>query len=215
MRESVENYLSTIYRLRKDAQTPVPLSELQVYFGFSRVSIHEMVRKLAEEGFVVYHPYHGVTLTEAGEAVAVALLRRHRLWERFLTDLLDIPWDEAHEYACQLEHAVPDEVTERLVDLLGDPQACPHGAPIRPDEGGAQGQQLRRRQPGSEYRIVRIAPETSEVLHYLRDQGFGPKSTLRLIRHGPESTRVEVGDAIVDLPVEVAEAIWTTVNLSS
>ena len=118
----------------KRQTSPVPLSVLGEYFGFSPVSIHEMVQKLSQRGWIVYHPYRGVTLTESGEEVALALLRRHRLWERFLTDMLHVPWDEAHEMAGNLEHAAPESVTERLAELLGDPDSCPHGEPIPPSE---------------------------------------------------------------------------------
>jgi DtxR family transcriptional regulator, Mn-dependent transcriptional regulator len=209
MQESGENYLGAIYRLRTDAEIPLPLSELQAYFNFSRVSIHEMIRKLATKELVAYHPYHGVTLTDEGEAVAISLLRRHRLWERFLTDLLDVPWEDAHEIACRLEHAVTDEITERLADLLDDAEACPHGAPLQPGEPGEKGKRLRMREPGSECRIVRIAPETSELLHYLHAHQLSPASQFRVLQQKPESTQIEIDDVIVDLPAHVAEAIWT------
>ena len=123
LQERVEEYLGAIYRLRIDTETPLPLSQLTEYFGFSPVSIHEMVQKLDDRGWVLYHPYRGVTLTDSGEDAALALLRRHRLWERFLADVLDLPWDEAHVIAGQLEHAAPEVVTERLADFLGDPTA--------------------------------------------------------------------------------------------
>lgn len=210
VQESEENYLGAVYRLRSDAETPVPLSDLQAYFGFSRVSIHEMIRKLADKALVTYHPYHGATLTPEGERIAVALLRRHRLWERFLTDQLDVSWDDAHEIACRLEHAVTNEITERLADLLDDADACPHGSPLRPGEQVKQGKPLRTREPGSMCRVVRIAPESPDLLHYLRANQLSPASRLRVLQQSAECTRIEIGDNIVDLPVHVADAIWTT-----
>lgn len=215
VQESEENYLGAVYRLRTDPQTPVPLSDLQAYFGFSRVSIHEMIRKLAEKKLVVYHPYHGTTLTAEGENIAVALLRRHRLWERFLTDRLDVPWDDAHEIACRLEHAATDEITERLAGLLDNGDTCPHGAPLQPGETTVQGKPLRTREPGSHCRVVRISPESPELLHYLRAQRFSPASRLRVLQQNPDSTRVEIEDDVVDLPARVANAIWTTRTTSS
>ena len=125
-----EEYLGAVFRLRKGPEDALPLPRLQAYFGFSPISIHEMVQKLAEQGFVVYIPYRGVVLSKAGEQVAAALVRRHRIWERFLTDLLAIPADSVHQVADQLEHAAPELVTERLSRLLGQPDACPHGSLI-------------------------------------------------------------------------------------
>ncbi len=127
-----EEYLGAIFRLRHDTDTALPLSQLQLYFGYSPISIHEMVQKLTTQGLVTYQPYRGVTLTPDGERIGMDLVRRHRLWERFLTDLLDFPADSVHEIAGQLEHAAPQEVTERLARLLGNPENCPHGDPIPP-----------------------------------------------------------------------------------
>jgi DtxR family Mn-dependent transcriptional regulator len=127
-----EEYLGAIFRLRQDAETALPLSQLQLYFGYSPISIHEMVQKLTAQGLVAYQPYHGVILTADGEGIGRDLVRRHRLWERFLTDLLGFPADSVHDIAGQLEHAAPQEVTERLARLLGNPESCPHGDPIPP-----------------------------------------------------------------------------------
>ena len=215
VQESEENYLGAVYRLREDPEKPVPLSDLQAYFGFSRVSIHEMIRKLEQKALVVYHPYHGAKLTAEGEAIAIALLRRHRLWERFLTDFLDVSWDDAHEIACRLEHAVTDEITERLADLLSDTDACPHGAPLQPGTRAAVGERLRKQEPGSEYRVVRIAPETPELLHYLHEHHLNPESRLRVLKQRPDSTQIEIEETVVDLPAHVADTIWTTVATTS
>ena len=128
--EHVEDYLGVIYRLREGAGTPPPLARMQEYFNYSLISIHEMVQKLESQALVSYTPYHGVVLTDSGEKIATALVRRHRIWERFLTDILKVSEDVVHTVAGQLEHAAPELVTERLAELLGQPDACPHGAVI-------------------------------------------------------------------------------------
>lgn len=125
-------YMGAIYRLRETCGNEVPLPEIQKYFGFTLISIHEMIQKLHNDGYVNYARYHGVTLTDKGEQVALALLRRHRIWERFLADELHIPADQVHTIACSLEHAAPEAVTERLAGRLGQPEACPHGSLIPP-----------------------------------------------------------------------------------
>lgn len=207
IRESVEDYLGAVFRLRSDGTTPLPLSRLQDYFGFSRVSIHEMVQRLAGEGFLDYHPYRGVTLTEEGEEVAVHVLRRHRLWERFLTDRLGIPWDEAHEVAERLEHAASESVTERLSDYLGEPARCPHGSATHP-ERQVRGVPLSSVEEGTDCCILRVLPETSEVLRSLDAVGVGPSDRLRLVEHDGDETVLEVRGRVVELPAGVAETVW-------
>lgn len=130
--ENVEMYVGAVYRLRENPATPLPLSQLRNYFDFSPISIHEMVQKLETEGLIHYTPYRGVILTPAGETMASAMIRRHRIWERFLTDQLGISTDQVHDIADQLEHAAPDMVTERLAEMMGAPDTCPHGGVIPP-----------------------------------------------------------------------------------
>jgi DtxR family Mn-dependent transcriptional regulator len=122
---TVEDYLGTIFQIQKskppiaaDQPVPVPLSELREQFGFTHISIHEMIQKLVGQGWVEYTPYQGVRLTCAGETRARDLLTRHQTWERFLVHQLGIPVDEAHEISHHLEHAAPQIVTERLDAFL-------------------------------------------------------------------------------------------------
>lgn len=207
--ESVEDYLGAIYRLRQNPQLPLPLSSLQDYFGFSRVSIHEMTQRLEEQGFITYQPYRGACLTEKGEDIAVALLRRHRLWERFLTDMLGIAWDEAHQIAGQLEHAAPEVVTERLASLMGDPEACPHGAPIPPHHKEARGKMLADLEDtAGEYQVVRVFPEQPEVLQNVQRLGIKIGSHLQIIRKSKEETLAELEDKVIVLHPNVIQALW-------
>ncbi len=209
--ETVEEYLGAVYRLRADSKTPLPLSQLAEYFGFSPVSIHEMVQKLNDRGWVLYHPYRGVTLTESGEAAALALLRRHRLWERFLADVLELPWDEAHAIAGQLEHAAPEQVTERLAVFLGDPSVCPHGGPIPPSRGPLFEYCLGSLALGAEARVTRIAPETPERLRLAAELGMVPGRYVKVRAQDDRAIEVEVfGEegGVVQVPIDHAKAIW-------
>lgn len=126
----VEEYLGVIFRLSENTAAPLPLPRLKKYLNISPISIHEMIQRLEKQSLVDYVPYRGVTLTDEGRRIASALIRRHRIWERFLSDQLKMPLDSVHEIAGQLEHAAPEAVTERLAEYLGDPQLCPHGSPI-------------------------------------------------------------------------------------
>jgi DtxR family Mn-dependent transcriptional regulator len=127
--ESMQMYLVTIARLRTDGQ-PVPLSQLADVLSISSVSVNEMCRKLQDHGLVNYRPYKGATLTQDGERRAFHILRRHRLWEVFLVDKLGFDYDQAHEIACQLEHATPNLLADRLDFFLEYPLVNPQGEPI-------------------------------------------------------------------------------------
>lgn len=211
--ERIEEYLGAVYRLRTDSDTPLPLSQLTEYFGFSVVSVHEMIQKLDEECWVTYHPYRGVTLTEDGERAARALLRKHRLWERFLTDILEISWDEAHVIAGHLEHAAPKKVTERLATFLGEPESCPHGGPIPPAHRISTEQCLASLEPGARGRVTRISPETAERLKKVRALGLLPGTHLRIIEQGEDDVNVAIVDEQIQVcvPAEDASAIWIEV----
>lgn len=211
VRERTEDYLGAIHRLREAPNSPLPLSTLGEYFGFSPVSIHEMVQKLSQRGWIAYHPYRGVTLTGSGEAVAVALVRRHRLWERFLTDMLRVPWDEAHEIAGNLEHAAPESVTERLAGLLGDPASCPHGEPIPPSERQVTDRCLDSISVGDQARVSRIGPESGELLRDVQAWGLLPGRTMTVIEHTDVEIIVQVEGQSVRIPVDSARAIWVEV----
>ncbi len=209
--ERVEEYLGAVYRLRSDADTPLPLAQLAEYFGFSPVSVHEMVQKLEEGGWVQYHPYRGVTLTEAGTDAALALLRRHRLWERFLSDVLSLPRDEAHTAAGDLEHAAPEAVTERLSAFLGEPEACPHGGPIAPQATSALEQCLRSLGVGAEARVTRIAPEAPDLLRRIAQLSLMPGSLVKIVAQTAEATGVALlaeGGRQAVVPAADARAVW-------
>ncbi len=211
VRERIEDYLAAIYRLRVDPESPLPLSALGEYFGFSPVSIHEMVQKLSQQDWIHYYPYRGVTLNARGEAVALALLRRHRLWERFLTDMLDVPWAEAHEIAGILEHAAPESVTERLSALLGDPVSCPHGVPIPPSKRAYTDICLRHTPAGARGRVTRIAPESGDILRDVQAWGLLPGCQITVIEQQEAEIVVQVEERLVSIPSESANVIWIEV----
>lgn len=206
--ESEEEYLGAIYRLRTAATKPLPLSRLSAYFDFSPVSVHEMVQKLTHQGSITYHPYYGVTLTTKGEEIAKSLVRRHRLWERFLTDILGIPWEDAHEIAGQLEHAATSLVTERLSLFLGDPDSCPHGEAIPPALHSMDDMCLDKVPIGSTVKITRISPETPGLLHRVRDLNLLPGFIISILAHGDTFTKVSRENRVINVPIRDAQRIW-------
>jgi DtxR family Mn-dependent transcriptional regulator len=177
----VQEYLEAIYRLGGQDR-PVPMAALAKYLDISVVSANEMVRRLQEQGLLQYTPYHGVRLLQDGLCEALAILRRHRLWERFLTDKLGFSWDTVHEEACRLEHAASDQVTERLAEWLGDPDECPHGHPVpqpgcvlEPESDAVRLSELQVGQGGT---VAYIASEGPELLRHLEDLDIRPHARI-------------------------------------
>jgi DtxR family Mn-dependent transcriptional regulator len=185
--ESPEMYLKSIYQLGR-GNAPVPISTLADHLGISPVSATEMIHRMVKRKLVEHIPYKGVYLTARGMKQALAVLRRHRLWERFLTDRLGLPWEKVHDVACQLEHSVGPEVTERLAEDLGDPSTCPHGSPIPSAEGEMPHEErtgLHELTPGQRAKVDVIQPETSEILEYFASRGIIPGAAFELIEIGP------------------------------
>jgi DtxR family Mn-dependent transcriptional regulator len=127
--EADENYLKEIYTLELDYEH-VTTSMLADRFGYSPATITGMLKKLAHLNWVVYKPYQGVTLTETGRAIALEVIRHHRLLETYLAQALNIPWERVHEEADRLEHVLSEYLEERIDELLGHPTKDPHGSPI-------------------------------------------------------------------------------------
>ena len=209
--ESVEEYLEAIYKLGEEGQ-PVALSALAERLGISSVSANEMVRKLVEQKLVLYEPYKGVSLTPVGQAQALAVIRRHRLWERFLTDVLGLSWDRVHEEACRLEHVTSPLVEERLAQLLGEPETCPHGHPMPTAEGEMAveaGRPLAELTAGQRAIVLRVPEEDVALLRYLATLGLEPQATVQVQAVAPFQgpLTVQVGEARHVLGRELASRI--------
>jgi len=131
-----ENYLKCILKLSGgNMQANVGTNEISYEVNVSAASVTDMLRKLADKKLITYQKYYGVKLTKTGEQYAKNLVRKHRLWEVFLTQKLKFSWDEVHDLAEQLEHVKGDEMIDRLENFLGNPKFDPHGDPI-PDSKG-------------------------------------------------------------------------------
>jgi DtxR family Mn-dependent transcriptional regulator len=178
--DSMEQYLQTICRLGGE-QSPVALSALADHLGISSVSTHEMIKKLVARELVTYEPYKGVTLTAEGQTQALCVIRRHRLWERFLADVLGIPWDRVHEEACQLEHATSSLVEEKLAQFLQEPETCPHGHPVAgADCCREEGLPLSDLEPGQRAVILRVAENNADMLRYLAELELKPQAVIEV-----------------------------------
>jgi DtxR family Mn-dependent transcriptional regulator len=181
--ESVEEYLEAI---RKLAKTPegVSTSRLARQLSVAPASVTGMLRRLADLGFVIYQPYRNVTLTATGEQRADEVIRRHRLTERLLTDLLGVPLEEAHDEACRLEHAVSPALEGRIAEALGGPKACPHGNPVDASEEDRT-QSLAEAPLNRSLVVVRLENEAPEVVRYVTGRKLLPGARLRVKEREP------------------------------
>ena len=183
--DSMEEYLETICKLSSE-QSPVALSALADQMGISSVSANEMIKKLVARGLVTYEPYKGVTLTAEGQTLALRVVRRHRLWERFLADRLGIPWDRVHEEACQLEHATSSLVEEKLAQFLDEPETCPHGYPVAgADYCREEGLLLSEMEPGRRAVVLRVAENNADLLRYLAELELRPHTIIEVEEVAP------------------------------
>lgn len=205
---SIEDYVGAIFRMQNASGEPLPLGDLQDFFGFSPISIHEMVQKLAQRGLAEYQPYRGVKLTSKGKVTAEALVRRHRIWECFLANELQVPIDEAHQLAGDLEHAAPDWVTERLFVQLGEPGFCPHGSKIGESNLLLSEIQLEAAETGQILVVTRIYPEKESVLILARRIGLHPGQLMKVIQKNITDMKIELDDRELELSGEILSCIW-------
>lgn len=184
---SVQNYLLTIYRMQKD-RSPVGTTMLATRLGVAPASVTGMIHKLRRQGLVQHMPYRGTILTPAGEWEALRLLRRHRLWELFLTDVLGLAWDEVHEEAHRLEHATSKRVADRLATYLDEPESDPHGQPIPRRDGTLPSRTtiaLSEVEAGQVVRLVEVPDDDPELLRYLGSLGLSPGAEVQVIAVSP------------------------------
>lgn len=174
--ERIEEYLESIYKLQ-EMKEPATTSKLAERLELSPSSVSEMLKHLEQKGLVEYAE-KGVALTGEGEFAAKRVIRKHRLSERLLTDILDFKWDEVHEEACRLEHDISHEMEEKIAKKLGNPKTCPHGYPI-PDERGIVAHnntvKLSELKAGDMGTIVSVFEENPEMLQYLGSLGIYPE----------------------------------------
>jgi len=210
--QAVEEYLEAIYKMSLEDDRVIA-ARLAERMNVSPPTVADMLKRLAENGLASSSRTEGVKLTKKGLEAAETLVRRHRLWERFLTDVLGLNWDEVHEEACRLEHAMSPQVEERLAEILGHPDSCPHGHPI-PGTRGARRREKEARPlsklcVGEEGVIERVAEEEPKLLQYLASLGLLPNAPIRIKEIAPFKgpMLVQVAGAQYALGQEVASKI--------
>ena len=191
----VEEYLETIFALEEEG-IPVIQARLAERLSKAAPSVSEMLDRLEADDLIV-RSSRQITMTPKGSALAQAVVRKHRLAERLLVDIIGLDWDKAHVEAGRWEHVISDDVEDRLVILLGNPTTCPHGNPIPGVEPiGPEQRRLDEAQPGDRIRLERITESVEHEaasLSYLGDHGLTP-GTLALIQaRAPDGTLTLVG----------------------
>jgi DtxR family Mn-dependent transcriptional regulator len=192
-----EEYLQTLFWLQ-EAKLPMTGANVARAMQLSAPTVHEMIGRLERDGYITRAADKAISFTDSGLDHAEGVVRRHRLIERFLTDVLGIPWDEVHEEAERLEHAMSPVLEERMLAAIGDAKTCPHGHPI---VGGAriEGVPLADVPEGATVKILRFENEAEDLLHYLKEIGIEPGQTGTLT-----SSSVEMVTLTTDVGVEVS-----------
>jgi DtxR family Mn-dependent transcriptional regulator len=206
---ATEEYLQAVYTLA-DEGGQVISARLAEFLGISPAAVSEMVHRLERDGLVRLDERKEVRFTERGYAAASSIVRRHRLAERMLVDLLGYEWWKTHEEAERIEHAMSPEMEERLVRVLGDPQTCPHGNPM-PGATPTPTRPLERLAAGERATVERIPDQFEHepgFLEYLDTQGVRPGVTLEMIEQRQGLLRVAVNGTARSLRPDCGHKVW-------
>lgn len=183
---TVENYLKAILHLEQAGRGPVAVGRIAAELELTPGTVTTMMKHLRAHRLVRYVPRRGVSLSDGGRAAALRVLRRHRLVELFLVEVLGLDWNEVHEEAEVLEHAISDRLLGRIDEILGHPSHDPHGAPIPDAEGRLPEQRATPLvdSPPGRYRLARVRDdEDAEFLDWLGDHGLRPGTGFELLEH--------------------------------
>ncbi len=216
----VEDYVKVIYSHTEWQPEPITSSVLAARLGLAPSSVTEMVKKLAAAGFVTHVPYGAIMLTESGCALALRMLRRHRLIETWLVESFDYRWDEVHDDAEVLEHALSDRLLAAIDTSLGHPTRDPHGDPIPgPDGSFVQPDAVLLHDapvPGR-CTVVRISDRNSALLQYLEGYGVILDAVLEVAERKPfgGALSVRTPTSSIDLGDDATRAIWVSVDAST
>ena len=196
---AIEDYAKAIYALSRSETGAVTTTALAVRLGVTPASVSAMLKKLDQRGLVTHTRYHGVQLTDAGERIALEVLRHHRLLELYLAEQLGVPWDRVHEEAEALEHVLSEDLEARIDAKLGHPTHDPHGDPIPSaelviDEGDTVS--LDALPPGGYGRFVRVSDSEPDMLRWLTEHGIELGARLQLVDRQPFGgpLTVRIGD---------------------
>ncbi len=222
---TVEEYLETVYNMSMEGEVVIG-ARLAQKFGVSAPTVTEMLKRLVRDGYIEMDQRRLVTLTEMGNTAAEAVLRRHRLTERFLVDMLNMPWHQVHEEACRLEHFISGAVEARVIASLSNPTTCPHGNPI-PGSVDARNYlknnnalRLSTISPGETVTLLcisEVVEDEEALIRYFEEKGLMPGMHLTVLNKNATSTEehtenllLRVEDRDVSISPASAAKLWVT-----
>jgi DtxR family Mn-dependent transcriptional regulator len=210
--DATEEYLEAILEIEEEGVIPIR-ARLVERLGLSAPAVSETVNRLVEHGYAELLDDRSLRLTDKGREVAISIVRRHRLAERLLLDVIGLEWEKVHKEADRWEHAISADVEEKLVALLGDPATCPHGNPIPGSTHKVDGPGstlLAQSGPGPV--VVRRISEKVEIdegsLQFLADAHLTPGSNAVVIENGPTGVKVESDNGEQTVPRTIAQLMW-------
>lgn len=218
---TVENYVKEIYKLCESEHHPrATTGQLALALGVSPGTVTSMLKTLSESGLATYTPYEGVQLTGEGRELALTILRRHRLLESFLAEVLGLDWDQIHEDAERMEHAVSDRLIEQINDYLGHPEFDPHGDPIPTRELNLPSRETKSLvdcPPGTSFVLAQVVDQTPDFLRYLRQMGLGLGQEGEIVARQPEAgtLTVRLSDRDLVLGSEAAQKLQVSTALAA
>ncbi|MGI8592901.1 MAG: metal-dependent transcriptional regulator [Solirubrobacteraceae bacterium] len=210
--EAEEEYLQTLFWLQ-EAGLPMTGANVARAMQLSAPTVHEMVGRLERDGYITRDAEKAIGFTPSGREHAESIVSRHRLIERFLTDVVGVPWDDVHEEAERLEHAMTPRFEAYVKSAVGDAKTCPHGHPIRSGDR-IEGVPLADVAEGASVRVLRFENEAEDLLHYLMASGLAPGLEGRVTRSGADevSVALEAGESTVTR--SVAQTVSVTADPS-
>jgi DtxR family Mn-dependent transcriptional regulator len=206
---AAEEYLQAIYTLADEGGHVVSV-RLAEFLGFSAPAVSEMVHRLEREGLVTLDAHKELHLTTVGKAEADSIVRRHRLAERFLVEVLGFAWWKTHEEAERLEHAMSPEMEASMARVLGDPQTCPHGNPM-PGVAAKPTRPLETLMRGERAAVERIPDQFEHepgFLEYLDSQGVKPGVVIEVVERGPTLLEVSIDGTVRSLRPDCGQKVW-------
>lgn len=208
----VEDYVTLVWKAYEWPGGEPTTTDLAAQLGVTPSTVSANLKKLARDGWIEYEPYGAITLTEEGRKVAVEIVRRHRLLETYLVTELGLPWDQVHDEADRLEHAISDLVLDRMDEALGHPTVDPHGDPIPTRDGVARSDTtipLTESLVGALVRIARVSDRSPEVLRQLDTQSItvGTRVRVEEVNAVLEAVTIATATSTVQLSMRVASTI--------
>jgi DtxR family Mn-dependent transcriptional regulator len=210
---SKEDYLSTIYKYR-DTDETIKANKIADKLSISNAAVTDMLKKLAKDGYINYEKYRGINLTDNGEDYAKNIVRRHRIWELFLRQIVGMPWDKVHDEANRLEHSASDELISRMEEMLDFPEFDPHGDPIPAKDGSVPQQKksipLIKLQKNKTGIVTRVNDFDNSFLKYIAKIGIdlNKKILVKDVFDFDKSMLIKIDDKEIIISSTIASNIF-------